>query len=120
MRTQTSGAVKPPSEWPTTTTPATVAGCPYDGVGVLLPTGRPVLAREIHGDSVVPGLAQRRRNQVPSHALPPPPWMSANVATAATLPEIPRAASRLGMERLWSPVVATSGNRPQMRRAQKR
>jgi hypothetical protein len=38
---------------------------PDDGVGVLLATSRLVLAREIDGDSVVPALAQCRRNQVP-------------------------------------------------------
>ena len=42
---------------------ATVADCPHDGVGVLLPTGRLVLAREIDGHRVMPALAQRRRNQ---------------------------------------------------------
>ena len=43
----------------------TIADRSHDGVGVRLPTGRLLLAREIHGDSVVPALAQRRRNQVP-------------------------------------------------------
>jgi hypothetical protein len=34
----------------------------------------------VDGDRVVPVLAQRGRDQMPSHALPPPAWMSANVA----------------------------------------
>ena len=59
----------------------------HDTVGVLLPASRLVLDREIDGDSVVPALVQRRPTRCQSHALPPPPWMSANVATAATLPE---------------------------------
>jgi len=37
--------------------------------------------------------------------------MSANIATAATLPEAPAEGSRLGMERFWSQAVATGRNR---------
>jgi hypothetical protein len=44
---------------------ATVADGQHDGVDVPLPAGRLVLAREIDGDSVMPALAQRRRNPVP-------------------------------------------------------
>ena len=62
---QASGAVKPPSEWPHDHDSATAADCLHDGVAVLLPTGRLVLNREIDGDSVVPALVQRRRNEVP-------------------------------------------------------
>ena len=44
---------------------APAADRPYDGVGVLIPTSRLVLARKVDGDSVMPALAQRKRNQVP-------------------------------------------------------
>ena len=65
MQTQTSGAVKPPSERPHDHDSAMAADCLHDGVAVLLPSGRLVLDREIDGDSVVPALVQRRRDQVP-------------------------------------------------------
>ncbi len=67
---------------------ATAADCLRDG-GVLPPTGRLVLDREIDGDSIVPALScNAGATTCQSRALPPPPWMSANAATAATLPEV--------------------------------
>lgn len=52
---------------------AAVADRLDDGVGVLLPTGRLVLAWEVDGDRVVPVLAQRGRNQVPIPRAPTTP-----------------------------------------------
>src|SRR5215218_761467 len=88
MRAQTSGAVKPPSEWPTTprrspTAPTTASVC----------SSQPADSSSL-GRSTATASCPRSRNagatRCQSHALPPPPWMSANVATAATLPEVPR------------------------------
>jgi hypothetical protein len=84
---------------------AAVADRLDDRVGVLLPTGRLVLAWEVDGDRVVSVLAQRGRNQCQSHALLPPPWMSANVPTAATLSEVPPANASRRDERHRSALV---------------
>ena len=59
-----------------------IADCLDDRVGVLRPAGRDVLAGKIDGDRVVPLLAQLGATRCQSHDVPPPPWMSANVATA--------------------------------------
>jgi hypothetical protein len=87
---------------------AAVADRLDDGLGVLLPTGRLVLAGEVDGDRVVPVLAQRGRNQVPIPRASTTPWMSANVATAATLSEVPPANTRL---RLLE-AIAQAGRKP--------
>ena len=44
---------------------AAVTDRPDDGVGVLRPTRRLVLAREVDRDRIVSALAQRRRDEVP-------------------------------------------------------
>jgi hypothetical protein len=60
---------------------AAVTDRPDDGVRVLRPTCRLVLARKVDRDRIVSALTQRGRDEVPVPGAPPPPWMSANAAT---------------------------------------
>src|SRR5215211_2595687 len=88
---------------------AAVADCPHDGVGVLLPTGRLVLAREIDGHSIMPALAQRRRNQV---TVPRAPTTSVDERERRHRGHATRGPTRdapgSGMERSWSSRPANS------------
>jgi hypothetical protein len=69
---------------------ATIADRSHDDVGVLLPTGRLVLAREIDGDSIVPAVAQRGRNQVPVPRAATTPVDERERRHRGTLSEVPR------------------------------
>ena len=61
-------------------TAAVFDGLDY-GVGVIPPPGRLVLDGQIDRDCDVSALAQQGATRCQSHALPPPPWISAKVAT---------------------------------------
>jgi hypothetical protein len=80
-RPHTSGAVKPPSECPTTTT-SLRAPIPRTTVSVY--SDRPADSSSL-GRSTTTGSWPRSRSagatRCQSQPLPPPPWMSANVAT---------------------------------------
>src|SRR6266511_6328051 len=64
-RSQTSGAVKPPSNWATTTRSARVRDDIHHGVRVLREPSRVVIARKIRRHHVVPPLTQLGLHQVP-------------------------------------------------------
>ncbi len=72
MRTQHERRRKPAERVAHDHDSAAVAERLDDGVGVLLPTGRLVLAWEVDSDRVVPVLAQRGRNQMPIPRAPTP------------------------------------------------
>jgi len=65
VRVQTSGAVKPPSEWPTTTTFRRAATASTTAAGVSPPAGRLRLAREIDRYGVMSALLQLGHDQMP-------------------------------------------------------
>jgi hypothetical protein len=83
-----------------------------DGVGVLLPAGRFVLAREVGRNRIVAELAQCGDDQMPVPTAPPPPWMSANVATAATLAEVRAVTLGVDGRRHWKPAQQRAGIEP--------
>jgi hypothetical protein len=107
MRTHASGAVKPASEWPTTTTPRR---SPIAWTTASAYSSQPADSSS-HGRSTATASCPCARSagatRGQSHALPPPPWMSANVATAATLSEVPPANTSCRDERHRRPLVRT-------------
>src|SRR5918995_3240280 len=87
-RSATSGAVKPPNDWATTTRSFRP---PMASTTVSAYSGRPA-ASSSHGKSGATTSCPRRRNSASTkcqyHPTSPAPWISTNVAIRSTFPEL--------------------------------